>query len=174
MKHGVNVIRSALKGADLFSPKGQRRQQPRNQCGFSAAAVGTGNQNAVQCFFHTIPTKTAAAKLTAAVCFPKNSGGVVTPPKETYTRRLLRWRAICQVGKGETTKNSTKAEKNAAAHKLPQPYFCVKSRRTPVLAGCGDQTVSAGILTCGSSANPGLLGLFREPDCLQSGPRFLQ
>lgn len=65
------------------------------------------------------------------------------------------------------------SRKNAAAHRLPQPYFCVKSRRTPVLAGCGDQTVSAGILTCGSSANPGLLGICREPDRLQSGPRSL-
>lgn len=48
-----------------------------------------------------------------------------------------------------------------------------KAAGRPVLAGCGDQTVSAGILTCGSSANPGLLGICREPDRLQSGPRPL-
>ena len=133
MKHGVNVIRSALKGADLFSPKGQRRQQPRNQCGFSSAAVGTGNQNAVQCFFHTIPTKTAAAKLTAAVCFPKKSGGVVTPPKETYTRRLLLWRAICQVGKGETTKTAPKQKKCGSTQAAAAVFLRQKPPCAPYL-----------------------------------------
>ena len=110
--------------------------------------------------------------MTAAVFSPyvPREGGL---PWGKFPRRPFSRRAICLVERGKPPGQHRKNKKRGSKSMLPQPYFCVKSRRTPVLAGCGDQTVSAGILTCGSSANPGLLGICREPDRLQSGPRSL-
>ena len=87
---------------------------------------------------------------TAAADFAKKAGESDSPPHNT--QGYFGGQSV-KNGKGGNHIYSTKESKRLRQfQKLPQPSFCAKSCRSPVLAGPDTQTVSAGILAHASSA----------------------